>query len=94
LPISEVINIVVYISAQFRLSGTDAVNQFNKENHMLWIIAAVLATIWWLGLLSGYSTSFLLIHLLIIAAIVLLVISVKREVNIYDELKEMSRPRK
>ncbi len=61
---------------------------------MLWVIAAVLAGIWWLGLLSGYTTSFLFIHVLIIAAIVLLVISVKREVNIYDELREMSRTRK
>ena len=56
---------------------------------MLWAIAAVLVILWFLGLLTGYTMG-LFIHVLIAAAIVLLVISVKQEVSIYDGLKETS----
>ncbi len=60
---------------------------------MLWTIAAVLVILWFLGLITGYTMG-LFIHVLIAAAIVLLVISVKQEVSIYDGLKETSRARK
>jgi hypothetical protein len=64
---------------------------------VLWTIIIILATLWWMGLMTGYTTG-LFIHALIAAAIILLVISINREVSIYQELKkklkETSRDRK
>ena len=57
---------------------------------MLWTIAAMLVTLWLLGLITGYTMG-LFIHVLIAAAIVLLVISINQEVGIYQELKERLR---
>jgi hypothetical protein len=68
-------------------------NKFAKEDDMLWPIVILLVGLWCLGLLTGYTMG-LLIHVLIAAAIVLLVIIIKREVSIYDELKTTSRVRK
>lgn len=59
---------------------------------MLWAIAAMLVTIWLLGLMTGFTMG-LFIHILIAAAIVLLVISVNQEASIYQELKETLRVR-
>ena len=64
---------------------------------VLWTIVIILATLWWMGLMTGYTMG-LFIHALIAVAIILLVISINREVNIYQELKkklkETSRDRK
>ncbi|PKN19127.1 MAG: hypothetical protein CVU71_10130 [Deltaproteobacteria bacterium HGW-Deltaproteobacteria-6] len=57
---------------------------------MLWSIAVLLTGLWCLGLATGYTTG-LLIHVLIAAAIILLVINIKQEIVIYDELTEISR---
>jgi hypothetical protein len=58
---------------------------------MLWTIAAMLVTFWLLVLITGYTMG-LFIHVLIAAAIVLLVISINQEVGIYQELKETLVP--
>ncbi len=58
---------------------------------MLWTIAAMLFTFWLLVLITGYTMG-LFIHVLIAAAIVLLVISINQEVGIYQELKETLVP--
>ncbi|GEM_PF-861673 len=57
---------------------------------MLWSIAAVLAGLWCLALMMDFTTG-LWIHILIAASIILLVVSIKREVSLYDQLKEASR---
>jgi multisubunit Na+/H+ antiporter MnhE subunit len=64
---------------------------------VLWTIIIILATLWWMGLMTGYTMG-LFIHALIAAAIILLVININREVSIYQELKirlkEISQNRK
>ena len=64
---------------------------------VLWTIIIILATLWWMGLITGYTMG-LFIHALIAAAIILLVININREVSIYQELKirlkEISQNRK
>lgn len=57
---------------------------------MLWSIAAVLAGLWCLALMMDFTMG-LWIHILIAASIILLVVSIKREVSRYDQLKEASR---
>jgi uncharacterized membrane protein YtjA (UPF0391 family) len=44
-----------------------------KENLMLWTIALILAVLWVLGLLSSYTAGGL-VHLLLVAAVVMIVI--------------------
>ena len=64
---------------------------------VLWTIIIILVALWWMGLMAGFTMG-LFIHTLIAAAIILLVISINREVSIYQELKnklkETSRDRK
>jgi len=57
---------------------------------MLWSIAAVLAGLWCLALMMDFTMG-LWIHLLIAASIILLIISIKQEVSLYDQLTETSR---
>ncbi|MHB9099244.1 MAG: lmo0937 family membrane protein [Syntrophales bacterium] len=59
---------------------------------MLWTIALVLIIFWMLGLVAGYTTGFF-IHGLYAIAVVLLLVSINREVNIYRELNHMVRKR-
>jgi hypothetical protein len=54
------------------------------------LIAAALITLWWLGLLTGYTTD-LFIHFLVAAAIILLVISINQEVDGHPALKRTPR---
>lgn len=63
-----------------------------KEDEMLWAISVVLIVFWMLGLVTGYETD-LFIHGLYAIAIVLLLISINREVSIYRGLKRMVRRR-
>ena len=64
---------------------------------VLWTIIIILTSLWWMGLMAGFTMG-LFIHALIAAAIILLIISIDREVSIYQELKkelkETSRDRK
>jgi len=60
---------------------------------MLWAIIVILATSWWIGLMTGYTLGSF-IHILIAAAIILLVIRVKQEVSIHDNLKRIPRSRR
>ena len=57
---------------------------------MLQTIAAALVALWLLGLMAGDAMSSF-IHILFAAAIVLLVVSINREVSIYKDLKETLR---
>ena len=59
---------------------------------MLWMIAVVLIIVWMLGLVTGYGTD-LFIHGLYAIAVVLLLVSINREVNVYRGLKRMVRSR-
>ena len=59
---------------------------------MLWRIAVVLIVVWMLGLVTGYEMD-LFIHGLYAIAVVLLLVSINREVNIYRGLKRMVRSR-
>jgi len=63
-----------------------------KEDGMLWTIAVVLIIVWMLGLVTGYPTG-VFIHGLYAVAVVLLVVSINREVNIYRGLRNMMRSR-
>jgi NhaP-type Na+/H+ and K+/H+ antiporter len=63
-----------------------------KEDQMLWTIAVVLIIFWMLGLVTGYVPD-LFIHGLYAIAVVLLLISINREVNIYRGLKHMVHKR-
>ena len=49
---------------------------------MLWMIAVVLIILWMLGLVTGYVPD-LFIHGLYVIAVVLLLVSINREVNAY-----------
>ena len=59
---------------------------------MLWTIAVVLIIFWMLGMMAGYTTG-LFIHGLSAIAVVLLLVSLIQEVNIYRELRHMLRSR-
>ena len=59
---------------------------------MLWTLAVVLIILWMLGLVTGYATD-LFIHGLYAIAVVLLLVSINREVNIYRGLNRMVRSR-
>jgi hypothetical protein len=59
---------------------------------MLWAIAVILIIFWMLGLVTGYETD-LFIHGLYAIAVVLLLISINREVSIYRGLKQIVRRR-
>lgn len=60
---------------------------------MPWAIIVLLVAFWWIGLMTGYTLGSF-IHILITAAIVLLVILVKQEAGIYDNLKNIPRSRR
>ena len=53
---------------------------------MLWTIAVAFIILWLMGLMAGYTAS-LFIHALSVIAVVLLLVSLIREINIYQELK-------
>ncbi len=59
---------------------------------MLWTIAVVLVFFWLFGLLSGYTMGSL-IHILFIAAVALLVVSLSQEVMINRKLRHVLRNR-
>ena len=59
---------------------------------MLWMMAVVLIIFWMLGLVTGYETD-LFIHGFYAIAIVLLLVSMNREVKINRDLKRMVRGR-
>ena len=55
---------------------------------MLWAISVGLIVLWMLGLVTGYGSD-LFIHGLYAIAVVLLVVSINREVSIYRGLRQM-----
>jgi low affinity Fe/Cu permease len=57
-----------------------------RDERILRILATVLVVIWFMGLLTGYTVDSF-IHILVALAIILLVICVSLEVNIYRGLK-------
>ena len=59
---------------------------------MLWMIAVLLIIVWMLGLVTGYEMDSF-IHGLYAIAVVLLLVSINREVHIYRELGRMVRSR-
>ena len=59
---------------------------------MLWTMAVVLMSIWLMGLVTG-STTGSFIHILHIAAVVLLVVSISQEVTIYRKPNHILRSR-
>ncbi|MHB8770789.1 MAG: lmo0937 family membrane protein [Syntrophales bacterium] len=59
---------------------------------MLWVIAVALIIGWMLGMVTDYASG-LIIHSLYAVAVVLLVVSINREVNIYRGLRHMVRGR-
>lgn len=59
---------------------------------MLWTMAVVLIIFWMLGLVTDYATD-LYVHGLYVIVVVLLLVSINREVNIYRELRHMVRSR-
>jgi hypothetical protein len=72
--------------------GRQRIEAVAKEDQMLWAIAVVLIIFWMLGLVTGYvEDSF--IHGLYAIAVVLLLVSINREVNIYRGLRRMVRGR-
>ncbi len=75
-----------------RVAGRRRIELSGKEDEMLWAIAVVLIVLWMLGLVTGYGTD-LFIHGLYAVAVVLLLVSINREVNIYRGLKQMVRRR-
>jgi hypothetical protein len=60
---------------------------------MLWAIIVILSTFWCIGLMIGHTLGSF-IHILIAAVIVLLLISVKQEVSIHNDLKRIPRSRR
>jgi len=72
--------------------GDGGSNLPGREDEMLWAISVVLIVFWMLGLVTGYETD-LFIHGLYAIAVVLLLISINREVSIYRGLKRMVRRR-
>ncbi|MBN2439634.1 MAG: lmo0937 family membrane protein [Deltaproteobacteria bacterium] len=59
---------------------------------MLWTIAVVLIIFWLLGLVSGYTMGSF-IHILFVAAVALLVVSLSQEVMINRKLRHLLRGR-
>jgi hypothetical protein len=59
---------------------------------MLWTMAVVLIILWMLGLLTGFGTEFFF-HGLYALAVILLVVSINREVSVYRHLNNMVRGR-
>jgi Family of unknown function (DUF5670) len=57
---------------------------------MLWTIAVVLVILWLLGLVSGYTMGSF-IHILFVAAVALLVVSLSQEVMINWKLRHVLR---
>lgn len=57
-----------------------------RDERILRILATVLVVIWFMGLLTGHTMDSF-IHILIALAIILLVICVSMEVNVYRDLK-------
>ena len=74
------------------LQGRLRIEAVPKEDHMLWMIAVILIIFWMLGLVTGYVPD-LFIHGLYAIAVVLLLVSINREVNIYRGLKHMVHKR-
>ena len=60
---------------------------------MLWAIIVILSTFLCIGLMTGHMLGSF-IHILIAAVIVLLLISVKQEVSIHNDLKRIPRSRR
>ena len=58
----------------------------------MWTIAVVLVILWLLGLVSGYTIGSF-IHILFVAAVALLVVSLSQEVVINRKLRHISRSR-
>jgi hypothetical protein len=59
---------------------------------MLWMIAVVLIILWMLGLGIGFTMGSF-IHVLYVAAVALLVVSLNEEVTINRKLRHLSRSR-
>jgi hypothetical protein len=79
-------------AGHWRVARATAEEAVAKEDKMLWAIAVVLIIFWMLGLVTGYvEDSF--IHGLYAIAVVLLLVSINREVNIYRGLRRMVRGR-
>ena len=57
---------------------------------MLWMIAVVLVLLWLLGLGTGFTMGSL-IHILYVAAVALLVVSLSQEAMINQKLRHVSR---
>ena len=58
----------------------------------MWTIAVVLIILWMLALMAGYTIG-LLIHVLCAIAVVLLLVSIIREITIYREFNHLLRSR-
>ena len=59
---------------------------------MLWTISVVLITLWILGLVTGFTTGSF-IHILFVAAVALLVVSLSQEMMINQKLRHVLRSR-
>jgi hypothetical protein len=59
---------------------------------MLWTIAVMLITLWMLGQVTGFTVGSF-IHLLFVAAVALLVVSVSKEAMINQKLRHVLRSR-
>ena len=60
---------------------------------MLWTMAVALIIFWMLGMVTGFAMD-LFIHGLYAIAVVLLLVSINREVNLYRKLKRTVRSRR
>ena len=63
-----------------------------RKDHMLWMIAVVLIILWMLGLGIGFTMGSF-IHILYVAAVALLLVSLNQEVMINRKLRHLSRSR-
>ena len=59
---------------------------------MLWTIAVVLIILWMLGLVTGFTLGSF-IHIIFVAAVALLVVSLSQEVMINQKLRHVMRSR-
>ena len=59
---------------------------------MLWTIAVVLIILWMLGLVTGFTMGSF-IHIIFVAAVALLVVSLSQEVMINQKLRHVLRSR-
>ena len=57
---------------------------------MLWTIALILIILWMLGLVTGFTVGSF-IHIILVAAVVLLVVSLGQEVMINQKLRQTMR---